>query len=333
LSVAAGSGALRGRFDVAIVGVQSVTFGAKEPSKIVQFFDDFGLHRVSAKDGAVDYQLEEGSQVHIRGADDPTLPPPFLPSDGPREVIWGVDSKASLDELGKLLKGQADFRADADGTLHLRDPIGLRIGFRLFERKPVTPAEAVENTLTHRPRWNTVRKWYDRANPKVIQHVVFATENIQAAIDFYVGKLKFRVSDVSRGRGIFLRAEGRNEHHNLFFVNRPLAFHHMAFGVDSIDELMAGSNYMQRQGWRAGFGLGRHRVSSIVYFYLSCPTGGEIEYAADGDFLDDNWKPRLWEASYGNQHWLGQISEQTMNKPVPDVHPLPEPLPSFAQMS
>jgi hypothetical protein len=107
----------------------------------------------------------------------------------------------------------------------------------------------------------------------------------------------------------------------------------MAFGVDNIDELMAGSNYMQRQGWRAGFGLGRHRVSSIVYFYLSCPTGGEIEYAADGDFLDDNWKPRLWEASYGNQHWLGQISEQTMNKPVPDVHPLPEPLPSFAQMS
>jgi catechol 2,3-dioxygenase-like lactoylglutathione lyase family enzyme len=319
---------------MSIVGIQSVTFGTKEPKKLAQFFEDFGLRQSSVRGDAFDYQLEEGSQVRVRPADDPSLPPQFLPNDGPREVIWGVDTKESLDRLAGILKDEQEFGIASDGTLRVRDPNGLRIGFRVFERKPVTPNDTAENTLTNRPRWNTARKWYDRALPKVIQHVVFAVEDIQSAIDFYVGKLGFRITDVSRGRGVFMRADGRNEHHNLFLLKKPpLAFHHMAFGVDNIDELMAGSNYMQRKGWRSGFGLGRHRISSIVYFYLSCPTGGEIEYAADGDFLDDNWQPRLWEPSYGNQHWLGQITEQSMNKPQPDVHPLPQPLPPFAQLS
>jgi catechol 2,3-dioxygenase-like lactoylglutathione lyase family enzyme len=318
---------------VSIVGIQSVTFGAKDPKELVRFFEDFGLRQQSAQGDAVDFQLEEGSQVRIRQADDPSLPPAFLPGDGPREIIWGVDSKESLDKLAATLKGEKEFRADADGALHAVDPNGLRIGFRVFERKPITPSDAVENTLTSRPRWNTTRKWYDRAQPKVIQHVVFSVEDIQAALDFYVGKLNFRVSDVSRGRGVFMRADGRNEHHNLFLLKRSLGFHHMAFGVENIDELMAGANNMQRQGWRSSFGLGRHRISSIVYFYLSCPTGGEIEYAADGDFLDDNWKPRLWEPTYGNQHWLGQITDASMKKPAADVHPLPQPLPPFAQIS
>lgn len=319
---------------MSIVGVQSVTFGAKNPDELVHFFEDFGLKKSSTQVNGADFQLEEGSQVRVRNAEDASLPPKFLDGDGPREVIWGVDSASSLDKLVSALRDEKEFSRDADGTLHLVDPNGLRIGFRVFDRKPITPSpETLENTLTSRPRWNLARECYERAHPKVIQHVVFAVEDIQAALDFYVGKLGFRVTDVSRGRGVFMRSDGRNEHHNLFLLKRtPLAFHHMAFGVDNIDELMAGSNYMQRHAWRSSFGLGRHRISSIVYFYLSCPTGGEIEYAADGDFLDDRWQPRLWEPTFGNQHWLGQITEASMKKPAADVNLLPQPMPPFAQL-
>jgi hypothetical protein len=317
---------------MAINGVETVIFGAADTGELSRFFDDFGLVRSrEGQGGGVDYLLPEGSKVLVRRSDDPSLPPPFLPNDGPREVIWGTTDQLSLDAIEKELSRDREVTRDPDGTLHTQDPNGLRIGFRLFQRQPIPPVELAENSLTHHPRRNTPRKWYERARPKLIQHVVFATEGIQAALDFYVGRLNFRVSDISRGRGVFLRCDGRHEHHNLFFVNRPLAFNHMALGVDSIDELMTGANYMRRQGWKSNFGLGRHRISSIVFFYLSCPTGGEIEYAADGDYLDDSWRAGLWDPAFGNHHWIARGSDDA-GPPRSDVVPLPNPIPPFAQL-
>jgi catechol 2,3-dioxygenase-like lactoylglutathione lyase family enzyme len=312
-----------------INGIESVAFAAADPSEQIRFFQDFGLEG-QRHDAGADFLLPEGSRVLIRRADDPSLPPPFLPGDGPREVIWGVDNLATLDAIDADLRRDCNVSRDADGTIHMTDPNGVKIGFRVFRRRPLEQVTTVENTQTHRPRWNTVRKLYDRACPKVIQHVVFSVPDVDAALDFYVKRLNFRISDVVRGRGVFLRAEGRNEHHNLFLVARPLGFHHMAFGLDCIDELMIGANQMQRQGWKSEFGVGRHRASSIVFFYMSSPTGGEIEYAADGDYLDDDWVPNLWEPIYSNQHWTA--GNPPPLPPGPIQRPLPQPIPRFSEL-
>ena len=316
---------------MAINGIETVIFGASEPATAAQFFKDFGLTVQRSEGDKTDFRLAEGSHVKIRAAGDPALPPAFLPGDGPREVIWGVDDEASLREVETELRRDREVVRDSEGTLRCVDPNGIRIGFRIFKRQPLEPVATVENTLTSRDRWNTPRRWYDRAEPKLIQHVVFAVPDVDAALDFYVGRLKFRISDMSRGRGVFLRAQGRNEHHNLFFLKNQLSFNHMALGVDSIDELMAGANHMQRQGWKAGVGFGRHRISSIVFFYMKSPAGGEVEYAADGDYLDDDWKPSLWNPAYGNQHWIGEAKEGG-SKPAPDVEPLPTPVPRFGAL-
>jgi hypothetical protein len=37
-----------------------------------------------------------------------------------------------------------------------------------------------------------------------------------------------------------------------------------------------------------------HRIDSALFYYLPCPAGGEAEYGADSDYLDDNWVPRDW---------------------------------------
>lgn len=315
-----------------INGVETIVFSARDPADLVRFFRDFGLSG-EEKGTAVEFTLPEGSHVIVRKDGDAVLPPAFLPGgEGPREVIWGVDGAASLDAVERELRRDRDVTKDADGTLHTVDPSGLRIGFRIFARRSLPPHENKENTQTDRPRWNTPRQWFDRAKPKVIQHVVFAIPDIDPALDFYVKRLGFRISDVSRGRGIFLRAEGRNEHHNLFFVKRPLGFHHMAFGLDSIDELMVGANHMQRQGWTSNFGLGRHRVSSIVFFYMSCPTGGEIEYAADGDYIDDNWKPQLWEPAFANQYWMAGPQNLPPTEIGMGARSLPQPIPPFSEL-
>lgn len=317
---------------IVINGVETIVFAAADPAKLIRFFRDFGLSGNDTSLGA-NFNLPDGSRVLVRKADDATLSPPFLPDgQGPREVIWGVDSQVSLDSIQRELGHDREVTKDPDGTLHAVDPSGLRIGFRVFARKALPPNSTKENTQTDRPRWNRARQWFERAQPKVIQHVVFGIPDIDPALDFYVKRLGFRVSDVSRDRGVFLRAQGRNEHHNLFFVKRPLSFHHMAFGLDSIDELMVGANHMQRQGWSSNFGLGRHRVSSIVFFYISCPTGGEIEYAADGDYIDDNWVPHLWEPAFANQYWMAGPKNLPPTDFGKGARPLPRPMPRFSEL-
>ncbi|HWV40772.1 VOC family protein [Pseudorhodoplanes sp.] len=315
---------------MAINGVETVVFSATNPDELIRFFEDFGLEGTRTAAGA-DFVLPEGSKVLVRKDSDPALPPKFLPGDGPREVIWGVDSQAALDAIEADLKTDRVVTKDADGTLRTVDPAGIRIGFRVFNRKPLEgKVSNLENSLTERPRWNKMRKWYDRARPQLIQHVVFATPNVDEQLDFYVGRLKFRVTDVSRGRGVFLRAEGRNEHHNFFIVNRPLGFHHMAFGLESIDELMVGANHMQRKGWKSQYGLGRHRASSIVFYYMTSPVGGEIEYTADGDFVDDNWQPGLWVPDFANRYWMAGDAPPVVEGE--GMVPLPQPMPRFSEI-
>jgi hypothetical protein len=83
---------------------------------------------------------------------------------------------------------------------------------------------------------------------------------------------------------------------------------HIAFGMDDIDEVMLGGNLMEKKGWKnrssnSSGGISRHRISSAIYYYVDNPNGGEAEYHADTDYLDDNWVPRAWDFKFGSLLW------------------------------
>ncbi len=111
------------------------------------------------------------------------------------------------------------------------------------------------------------------------------------------------------------RPDGTNEHHSIFWVNCDLpfapdthGFMHIAFGMDDIDEVMLGANIMDRRGWKnssvnSSGGISRHRISSAIYYCIDHPNGGEAEYHADTDYLDDNWVPRAWDFKFGSLLW------------------------------
>ena len=65
------------------------------------------------------------------------------------------------------------------------------------------------------------------------------------------------------------------------------------------------------------------------YVPLQGPAGGQAELSADGDYLTDEWQPRLWAPNYGNIHWAGQVPE---GAPVAgaDMEPLVGPIPKLA---
>ena len=316
-----------------INGVQTAVFGVEDLELCNRFFTDFGLKVSSKTESAISYRLPEGSYVLLKRSNDISLPPAYSPGSGIREVIWGVDTQIALDEIEAELKKDRSVTKDPDGTLHSADDLGLAIGFRQFKRQSLPARDEQINSPGRSARWNKHRDWYEKATPQLIYHVVFGCSDLDKPVGFYRDRLKFRITDVARDRGVFFRAQGRSDHHNIFWArsDKP-QFLHISFGVENLDELLAGANDMQRKGWKSKLGLGRHRISSTLYFYIQSPAGGEAEYSADPDCLDDSWQPRIWEPLFGNEHWVAALPEFLATPPKQDVNLLADERPDLARI-
>lgn len=304
---------------MAIVGIESLIYGVSDIDRSARFFNDFGLVRdaVSASDGAC-FTLPEGSHVVLRHHADHRLPKSAIVGDGVREIIWGVDTEHALDALVMGLSHDLNITRDQDGTARFIADFGVPMGLRVFEKRPVVTAPDPLNSPGRINRLNQHRKWRLRARPKVIAHVVFAVPHYESAYAFMRDRLNFRLSDSQRGFGKYLRADGTTAHHSLLLLNANapvpdmdgrLRFHHANFGVEDIDEIMVGANYMVRRGWDAShLGLGRHRIDSALFYYIPCPAGGEAEYGADADAVDDSWVPRHWTSPlFGYAHFVSNL--------------------------
>ncbi|HUB95511.1 MAG TPA: VOC family protein [Stellaceae bacterium] len=316
---------------MSIIGIESIAYGVEDVATSARFFEDFGLPLARRDDKGADFHLAEGSSVRIRTMDDPTLPAPFARGPGLRELVWGVDTEQALDGIATELGRDRALRRDNDGTIHTNDDAGIAVGFRLYPRKTPQDAPQSENGLATMKRWNQLRKWYHVARPQVLHHAVFFVPDVDKGVSFYTKRLNFRVTDMIRHAGVFMRCDGRPDHHNLFFIRaKEPRFNHVAFGVENIDEMMTGLNIMQRNGWTSREGLGRHRATSIIFCYMDCPAGGTCEYMCDSDYLTDAWQPNLWEPGFANYHWLADWDAK-MPAPEWKVKPLPTPVPSFSE--
>lgn len=297
-----------------INGIHTVLYGVDDLELCTRYFVDFGLSLLEQSGEHSHFRLDEGSNVILRHVDDPLIPKNCIVGSGVQEVIWGVDSQESLDRLLKDLRRDRDIRFDEQGVAHCFTDDGFAIGFKVFTKLPVVSAPSPANSPGNINRINQHRKWLVKARPKTIQHVVFQTPDVDRSWAFYRDRLGFKLSDVQKGFGVFGRASGAHDHHNIYFLNANLPFagpgvwgmdgqyrfDHVNYGVDDVDEVMVGANHMQRQGWPPSvWGLGRHRIASSLFMYLPCPTGGQAEYGADSDHIDDSWIPRVWNPMFG----------------------------------
>ncbi len=299
---------------MSILGIESAIYGVDDVAVATRFFEDFGLVLLSKGDNEAVFEVATGSKVVIRPYDAVGIPDWFQ-GNGVKLVIWGVDTQASLDALEADLSRDRAVLKQADGTLVAYGDDGIPFGLRLWAKRVVVSQPDQVNAPGYIQRLNQHRKWRSRCLPKALNHIVFFSNDYVSSYEFYRDRLGFRMSDHSKGLGIFARADGTNEHHSIFWVNTdlPIApddqrFMHLAFGVEDIDEVMLGANIMSDRGWvntsmNSSGGLSRHRLSSAIYYYVDCPAGGEAEYHADTDYLDDNWVPRAWDWKFAALLW------------------------------
>lgn len=313
---------------MAIIGIRRLTWAVEDVAACVRFFIDFGLTLVDEKCDEALFEVADGSQTLILRHGHPLLPKNVQQTGrGVFEVTWAVDCEESLQRLKTKLEPDTACVTDEENVVHFVTPFGQAIGLQVWSPRPVFGAPTPQNTIGRIERLNQPRKWINRALPKRTHHCVWTFPDVQGALEFYRDKLGFRITDMQKGFGVYMRADGCYEHHNIFLAdaNAPmpgfdgtLKFHHANWEVEDIDELMVAKNYLDRRGYQYGawnWGFGRHRLTSAAFFYVPCPGGGDAEYGADCDCVDDSWKPRIWDGAFGTAIYMTNLPDFMKGEP------------------
>src|SRR5262252_3715992 len=110
---------------MSITRIESITYGVEDLDTGMRYYDDWGVQRLDHGTKGADYRLPSGQTIKLRSASDPSLPPPTEPGSTARELVWGVDNAAGLDQLGATLSRDQKITRDADTTIHVTDPFGM----------------------------------------------------------------------------------------------------------------------------------------------------------------------------------------------------------------
>jgi catechol 2,3-dioxygenase-like lactoylglutathione lyase family enzyme len=292
-----------------IVGVQALVYGVEDISASIRFFEDWGLTLRERGANGADFTLADGTEIGVRAGGDRSLPAPVVPGSTVREVIWGVDSRASLSAISAELSRDRDLMTGLDRSLHTRDELGYAIGFALSTSRVVPlelPAANTTGRAVRRDRRAAGAIPHDVLQRRMVHVVSWVPRKQHAMYDFYVNRLGFRVTESTKTSGWFLRAARSHDHHNLFLqtCEDNFGFQHAAFEVRDIDDVMMCGRKMEDRGWKTHFGPGRHTTGSNVYWYFENPAGGLAEVGCDMDYITDHWTPLEHETMpYGGSSW------------------------------
>src|ERR1700733_13052318 len=104
-----------------VLGVERIYYGVADVDWAARFHDHWGLTKQEAAQSGAEYAVADGTTIHIRRAEDGSLPPAKigwtddLDKSTAREIIWGVDNKATLDAIGAEIAKDRDVRTGNDG--------------------------------------------------------------------------------------------------------------------------------------------------------------------------------------------------------------------------
>ncbi|MDE0779710.1 MAG: VOC family protein [Alphaproteobacteria bacterium] len=287
--------------------VEKLIYGVEDMEVGTQYYRDWGLEEVKSGPERAVFRTRVGQVIELHPAGHPSLPPTPDPAGSTlRTAIWGVGNEAGLKALVAEVSRDRDVRED-EGVFSFSDESGNTVGLTVAQTVEAKVDLVPVNVNKIEPRMNDFIDPKTQANPIRIGHVVFAIEmaDRKKAVGFYLDRLGFRLSDSTKTGGDFMRCAGSHDHHNLFLISRAdrNAFDHASFEVENFDMVMMGGKFMKEAGWKAETAPGRHILGSNYFWYFRNPCGGNTEYFADMDRMNDDWEPRIWDESPGFSIW------------------------------
>jgi len=263
-----------------VTDLQFVALAVPDLAAEREFFGKtWGLVEVGEEDGKV-YFAAEGS------------PHPYvirLRQDEERKtdlIGFSAASRGDVDAIFEQVKNAGAKVISEPGPIEGMDG---DYGFRFFD--PDGRAMQVATGAMQRA-YRTLDK--GEAIPIGISHVVLHSPNHKGLVEFYEQALGFRLSDWIGNFMGFLRCN--SAHHRLAILPGPPALNHIAFDVQSVDELMRGLARMHENGIKLSWGPGRHTAGDNTFCYFISPNGNAVEYTSDLEQVDEEtWVPTTYE--------------------------------------
>ena len=183
-----------------------------------------------------------------------------------------------------LLEPPQEFCSDG---LWLRDPDGLWVEIRAAEKtspdsKSVPEFQSSPPGQPGAPK----RSQAPLVRPTRLGHCLMFTRSVPKTVSFYERVLGLRLSDHAGDDIAFMHGIHGSDHHLVAFARAEgPGLHHCSWDVNSFNDLGLGAEQMARQGYSAGWGLGRHVLGSNYFHYVRDPWGSHSEYSCDMDYI------------------------------------------------
>ncbi|PYM91996.1 MAG: glyoxalase [Candidatus Rokuibacteriota bacterium] len=279
-------------WDVAYIRFQKPDLGSME-----RYLRDFGLH-LSARTADTIYMRGAGPTHHI-----------YIAERGRRSQYLGLGfAAADRTDLERIatVPGASKIHASPEPgggqRVVLQDPSGFRVdvvwGMEELPELPIRPPLPV-NGPKHKVRVNRPQQTLiGPAGVYRLGHVVLQSLEFFKTAAWYMNNFGLVPSDVlllenHEPAVVFLRCNrGRvlTDHHTLVVSSGiQNALDHCAFEVPDLDAVANGAQWLQHQGWRQSWGVGRHVLGSQIFDYQHDPFGTTMEHFADGDVFDEDY--------------------------------------------
>lgn len=312
---------------MAIINIEDVAhvrFQAPDLRRMEAFLADFGLVPVRSR--------SSGDALVMRGCG--PAPCVHITERGPAKFVGLGLRASSLEDLAKLAAAEGvrveDLNLPGAGQyIQLVDPNGFVV--EVVAGQTSRSGEGEDFDVEAQRRWNSaVRRERTRVVKRIVPgpssvvrlgHVVLVVNDLAQTWSWWRERFGLIVSDevhdpAGRPIALFIRCDrgaAPTDHHTLNFAVLPgqeARFHHAAFEVRDLDDLMSGHDHLRRQGHRHDWGIGRHVLGSQVFDYWRDPWGHRVEHWTDGDLLAREDAPRIADVATMLGHQWGPAAPE-----------------------
>lgn len=237
----------------------------------------------------LDKVFQDKESVYFRGAgpEHHILSLQASNKKGLHHIAFGMADKKAVDQAAERLTAMNIPIIDPPRYF---DEAGGGYGLRFLdpEGRCIELSAWVE---VHTTEWSK-----KNVDPIKLNHVVLNTVDIDKAVAFYTEVLGFKVSDWSEHQMVFLRCN--KDHHSISFnQSTHSSVNHIAYEVNSVDEVMRGISNVRKAGYKELWGPGRHGPGNNIFCYFQDPGGFVMEYTCYLVRIEDEseWKALVWK--------------------------------------
>lgn len=293
-----------------------IRYAAPDLGPVRRFLEDFGM--VAADDGTRDGVLR------MKGAGPrPYLHETCVGEPGFRAIALQADGVEDLERLAAAIGAAVMPLATPGGgyMVALTDPDGISV--EVVAGQKAEPMDIggrcmPRNSLLSRDRVNVMHPFRPGASAVFrLGHGVLRISDLRRSEAWWKDHFGLLTSDEvvdddsGQPVGIFLRCDRGakpSDHHSLLLAphgpGAAIGFHHAAYEVLDLDDLMRGRDHMLRQGHRAVWGIGRHVLGGQIFDYWLDPFGNRLEHWTDGDLFTADHPARITALSVmRSNHW------------------------------